>query len=137
MTNANSTDIKLDDDWQLTAAANGDAPVCSGLDCLFQSIKLEAVTQQGDLFYDPDFGWSLYDFAQSEDDELTRLELVQRAKAGLKKIEDILTETIVVSVEYSEDVFQLYCSFRFSGETADRDLNIVIGPVSVEVISID
>ncbi len=71
VTGLNDTDIKLTDEWQLTQAADGDAPLCSGLECLYQNIALEAVTQKGDLFYDIDFGWSLYDFIQSEDDELT------------------------------------------------------------------
>lgn len=70
MTGLHDTDIRLDDEWQLTQAADGDAPLCSGLDCLYQNIVLEAITQPGDLFYDPEFGWGLYDFIQSEDSEL-------------------------------------------------------------------
>lgn len=56
MTGLNDTDIRLNDEWQLTQAADGDAPLCSGLDCLYQNIALEAITQPGDLFYDPSFG---------------------------------------------------------------------------------
>ena len=92
MTGLSDTDIRLSSDWQLTQAADGDAPLCSGLECLYQNIILEALTQKGDLFYDADFGWSLYDFIQSEDDELTRLEIVQRARLGLQKREVILPE---------------------------------------------
>lgn len=72
MTGLHDTDIRLDEDGQLTQAADGDAPLCSGMDCFLQSIILEAQTQKGELFYDEDFGWSLYDFLQSEDDEITR-----------------------------------------------------------------
>ena len=56
MTGINDTDIRLSDDWQLTPATNGDAPLCAALDCLYQNIILEALTQKGDLFYDLDFG---------------------------------------------------------------------------------
>ena len=52
MTGLNDTDIRLTDAWELTRAADGDAPLCSGLDCLYQNIILEALTQPGDLFYD-------------------------------------------------------------------------------------
>ena len=44
MTGLNDTDIRLTDAWELTRAADGDAPLCSGLDCLYQNIILEALT---------------------------------------------------------------------------------------------
>ncbi|GAA6386420.1 hypothetical protein I310019A7_24110 [Lawsonibacter asaccharolyticus] len=134
MTGLHDTDIRLDDNWQLTRAADGDAPLCSGLDCLYQNIILEALTQPGDLFYDPEFGWGLYDFIQSEDGELTRLELTQRAKTKLQKREVILPESIRTTVDFRDDVFHLSCSFRFAGEQEPRQLNVVVGAVSVEVI---
>ena len=83
MTGLHDTDIRLNDEWALTQAADGDAPLCSGLECLYQNIILEALTQPGDLFYDASFGWGLYDFIQSEDDDLVRLEIAQRARLGL------------------------------------------------------
>ena len=66
MTGLHDTDIRLNDEWALTQAADGDAPLCSGLECLYQNIILEALTQPGDLFYDASFGWGLYDFIQSK-----------------------------------------------------------------------
>ncbi len=135
MTGLSDTDICLDNEWQLTQAADGDAPLCSGLECLYQNIILEATTQKGDLFYDPDFGWSLYDFIQSENDELTRLEIEQRARLGLQKREVILPGTIQVSVSFDEDAILLRCSFQFAGEAGARQLNVIIGAVNVEVIT--
>lgn len=138
MTGLNDTDIRLADDWQLTQAADGDAPLCSGLDCLYQNIALEAITQKGDLFYDLDFGWDLYDFIQSEDDELTRLEIAQRAQLGLQKREVIRPETIEISVNYSNDAFLLRCSFQFADGTEEtRQLTVVIDGINVEVINSD
>ena len=61
MTGLNDTDIRLNSEWQLTQATDGDAPLCSGLECLYQNIVLEALTQPGDVFYDAEFGWGLYD----------------------------------------------------------------------------
>ena len=133
MTGLHDTDIRLTDDWQLTQAADGDAPLCSGLECLYQNIALEAVTQKGDVFYDPDFGWSLYDFIQSEDNELTRLEIAQRARLGLEKREDVLPETLQISADFTDGIFRLRCSFRFSEETEARQLDVMIDAVSVEI----
>lgn len=135
MTGLHDTDILLDDKWQLTQAATGDVPLCSGLECLYQNIILEALTQPGSLFYDPTFGWGLYDFIGSEDDDLTRIEITQRAQTKLQKREVILPETIQVSVDFTGDAYRLFCSFQFKEEDEPRRLNIIIDPVSVEVIA--
>lgn len=135
MTGLKDTDIRLDDSWQLTQAADGDAPLCSRLDCLYQNIVLEALTQPGDLFYDAEFGWGLYDFIQSEDTELTRLEMTPRVKSKLQRREVILPETIGITITRADDTARLRCTFRFAGEDEARTLNIVIDAVSVEVIA--
>lgn len=133
MTGLSDTDIRLNNDWQLTQAADGDAPICSGLECLYQNIALEALTQPGDVFYDSDFGWGLYDFIQAEDSELTRLEITERIKMKLKKRKVILPESIEIRIEYHGDSFLLYCRFKFNGENEPRNLNVIIGAVAVEV----
>lgn len=135
MTGLNDTDIRLDTNWQLTQAADGDALMCSDLDCLYQNIILEALTQPGDLFYDEEFGWGLYDFLQSEDSELVRLEIAQRVKGKLEKREVILPGSVSVQIDYTEDIFWLRCGFRFTDEYTDRNLSVTINPVSVEVTS--
>ncbi|WP_295762303.1 DUF2634 domain-containing protein [uncultured Oscillibacter sp.] len=133
MTGLYDTDIRLDSAWQLTQAADGGPPLCSGLDCLYQNIILESLTQPGDLFYDEEFGWGLYDFIQAEDTELTRLEIVQRIRSKLHKREVILPETIQIRAGFQDGAFQVYCSFRFAGEAEARQLYITVGAVSVEV----
>lgn len=135
MTGLSDTDIKLSDELQLTRATDGDAPTCSGLDCLYQNIVLEALTQPGDLWYDPDFGWGLYDFVQSEDGDLVRLEITQRARVKLQKRETILPESIEVNISFDGDVFTIRCLWLFVGEDGLRELNITIGAVGVEVIA--
>ena len=133
MTGLHDTDIRLSDEWQLTQATDGDAPLCYDLECLYQNIILEALTQPGDLFYDPSFGWGLYDFIQSEDDELTRLEIAQRARVGLQRREVILPESIQVDVDFEDDAFVLRCYFEFDEEEEGRTLTVIISAVDVEV----
>lgn len=133
MTRLHDTDIRLSDEWQLTQAADGDAPLCYDLECLYQNIILEALTQPGDLFYDLSFGWGLYDFIQSEDDDLTRLEIAQRARTGLQKREVILPESIQIDVDFEDDVFMLRCYFKFDEEEEGRTLTVIISAVDVEV----
>lgn len=133
MTGLHDTDIRLSDEWQLTQATDGDAPLCYDLECLYQNIILEALTQPGDLFYDLSFGWGLYDFIQSEDDELTRLEIAQRARVGLQRREVILPESIQVDVNFEDDAFVLRCYFEFDEEEEGRTLTVIISAVDVEV----
>lgn len=137
MTGLHDTDIRLDEEGQLTRAADGDAPLCSEMDCFYQSIILEAQTQKGDLFYDPDFGWSLYDFLQSEDSDLTRLEITQRVRAGLLKRTVIVPDSVQVEVSFAEDAYRLHCSFQTTEEEKSRELSIIIDPVNLEVTVID
>ena len=117
MTGLKDTDVRLSDEWRLTQAADGDAPLCSDLDCLYQNIILEALTQPGDLFYDLTFG----------------LEIAQRARVGLQKREVILPESIEVNVDFEDDAFVLYCNFQFIEEETARALTVIISAVSVEV----
>lgn len=133
MTGSNDTDIRLSDDWQLTRAADGGVPLCSGFDCLYQSILLESLTKKGDMFYDPDFGWDLYDFIQSEDNELIRLEMVQRARTGLQKHIAIEPESIQVEIKNVGDSFFLICRWKFRKEETFRKLNVIINAIEVEV----
>jgi hypothetical protein len=137
VTGLHDTDIRLDQAGQLTQAADGDAPLCAELECFYQSIILEAQTQQGELFYDEDFGWSLYDFLQSEDDEMTRLEISQRVRAGLQKREVILPDSIQVQVDTVGDTFHVYCMFQTTEVESAQALNIIIDPVSLEVRVVD
>ena len=77
----------------------------------------------------------MYEFIQSEDDDLTRLEIAQRARLGLQKREVIAPESIEIDVGFSSDVFRLRCSFRFLSEDEPRELNVVVSAVGVEVIT--
>lgn len=131
------TDIKLDEQGRLTPAANGDAPLASGFDCIMQDIRLEAMTQAGDLFYDQAWGWSLYDFMQSLDDELTIIEVQQRIKGKLSQREEISPESIQVSPLLQDDVLTVRVRFRFQQEGLERELSVAVSRVSVEVLEID
>ena len=89
----------------------------------------------GDGVYDAEFGWGLYDFIQSEDTELTRLEITQRVRLKLQKREVVLPESIEISIAFEDDAVVLHCSFRFAEEDERRELDVIIGAVSVEVVS--
>ena len=47
----------------------------------------------------------------------------------------ILPESIEISIAFEDDAVVLHCSFRFAEEDERRDLDVIIGAVSVEVVS--
>ncbi len=130
------TDIKLDENWQLTAAANGDAPITSNTDCLIQDIRLEAMSQEGELFYDEDWGWSLLDFLQMQDDDLTKLEIDQRIKTKLSRREEIDSETIQTQLTFEDDKVSIKVAFKFINDSTQYNLDIALDRVNVEVVMI-
>lgn len=128
------TDIKLDKDWQLTPSANGDAPLLSNADCIIQDIKLEALSQEGELFYDNDWGWSLLDFMQVQDDDLTRLEIEQRIRTKLSRREEIDNGTITITLEFDGDMISSIVSFKFINDSTQYNLDVALDRVKVEVV---
>lgn len=60
---------------------------------------------------------------------------MQRVKGKLEKREVILPGSVSVQIDYMEDTFRLRCGFRFAEEDTDRNLTVIINPVSVEVIA--
>ncbi len=133
MARLTDTDIRLDDNWQITAAANGDALLVSGLECFLQDIRIEALTQEGEVFYDETWGWSLLDFIQSQDDELLRLEIEQRVRTKLARRTEIDPESIQTSVEFLEDTIAIHSSFRFADSDQTVQLDVELDRVKVEV----
>lgn len=127
------TDIRLNDDWQITAAAGGDALLISGTDCFIQDIRLEAMSQAGELWYDEDWGWSLLDFVQSQDDDLTRIEIAQRVKDKLAARTEIDAETIEPTISFNEDAISVSVLFGLvNGQT--ETLALSIDRIKVEVV---
>lgn len=88
------TDIKLNDNWQLTPAASGDTPLTDDLEGLLQTIRTEAITQEGELFYAPDFGWSLLDFLHAQESDLVKIEIDSRIRKKIAKYDEIIAGTV-------------------------------------------
>jgi hypothetical protein len=136
MAGLHDTDIKLDNNWQLTAAANGDAPLLSNADCLIQDIRLEALSQEGELFYDEAWGWSLLDFIQTQDEELTRVEIEQRIRTKLSRREEINHETIKTELSFEDDKITAKVTFKLINDSRQYNLDVVLDRVKAEVVMV-
>ncbi len=128
-------DIRVDDDWQLTRAANGDAPVISGNDEFIQSIKLESMTQEGDLFYDLEYGWSLLDFIHSTDSELTRIAIQERIRSKMSRRTEIDVSSLQVDVSFQDDVFFVHIQFKKIDSDERYMMAVALDRVRMEVIT--
>lgn len=126
------TDIKLNNEWQLTAAATGDAPVTSEEDGLLQTLQIEALTQEGELFYDESFGWSLLDFRQAEENDLVKIEIDGRIRRKLSAHDEINTDSIIVNQKWSEDMLSIYIRFTLTDNT-EHSMAVSLDRVKVEV----
>ena len=131
------TDVKLNDEWQLTQATNGDAPLVSDLDAFLQDVRLESITQEGELFYDKAYGWSLMDFLQGSDDGFKMLEIKERVKSKLAARPEIDTESISVEVTFEKDLLFIHAYFQIYGLDTVHRIAVSLNRVQVEVTMLD
>lgn len=126
-------DIRVDDDWQVTRAADGDAPTVSGTEEFLQSVRLESMTQEGDLFYDPEYGWSLLDFIHSTDSELARTAIRERVRGKMAKRTDVDISSLQVEVEFWEDALRLGILFKRKDRDDQYRIGLLLDRVRLEV----
>ena len=127
-------DIYLNDLYQLENDRTGKCKLVDGSDLMIQNIKLEALTQEGDLFYDSSYGWSLLDFTQVEYDDILSLEIVQRVKSKLSKYEMINSDSIKVNLDFKNDLILIGARFKQVDSDFEYVLNISLDRINVEVI---
>lgn len=131
------TDIKLDVNGQITSATDGDAPLVNDFDALLQDIKNEALTEEGELFYDAGYGWSLKEFIQSEDIESCELEISERIKEKMAKRLEVDIASLVSTMKFERDKLLIHIAFKLVDTNKQNELNIELNRVSVEVSPYD
>lgn len=132
-----STDYRLDGDFQLMPGIGGDVSLTSGDACFLQMLRLEAMASEGDLWYDVDWGWSLLDFKDARQSELTGLEIVQRIRMKLEAHEEISVDSIQTALDWQEDRVAARISFHLLSSGQLIRMNANIGRTEIEVNYID
>lgn len=112
ITGANDVDIMLDEDGQPVSDGNGDTALVSDDECWLQDIKNEAMTEEGELFYedeegDASYGWSLLDFMQGEYDDFTQMEIQQRIRSKMSKRDYIDAGSIQTTVNFDGHIYHI------------------------------
>lgn len=118
----NSIEIKKDD-----------VILLDELEEILQNIKIEIVTNESDLFYNEEFGFSLSDFLHREINDMLLLEIKQRIITKLSKREYIDVESITVEFQIKEEKIFITVKFLVK-ENYDSEINILLDRTVVEVI---
>lgn len=125
-------DIKLDDNWQLTPAASGDAPLTDEEEGLLQTIRTESMTQEGELFYDEEFGWSLLDYIHAQESDLVKIEIESRIKKKLTKYDEIIKDTVKIAQTWENDALNITVRFQLNNGT-EQGLTVRLDRIEVGV----
>lgn len=125
-------DIKLDDNWQLTPAASGDAPLTDEEEGLLQTIRTESMTQEGELFYDEEFGWSLLDYIHAQESDLVKIEIESRIKKKLTKYDEIIKDTVKIVQTWGNDALNITVRFQLNNGT-EQGLTVRLDRIEVGV----
>lgn len=127
------TDIKLDDNWQLTSSAGGDAPITSEEEGMLQTIRTESITQEGELFYDEEFGWSLLDYIHAQESDLVKIEIESRIKKKLTKYDEIIKDTVKIAQTWGNDALNITVRFQFNNKT-EHELTVSLNRIEVNIV---
>ncbi len=82
---------------------NKDVVIIDEVQELIQNIKIEVITIEGDVWYDLEFGWSIYEFLHRPIDDMLKLELHQRITNKLAKRDEIEKDTIEINFAEGDD----------------------------------
>jgi hypothetical protein len=136
----NDTDIQLDANGQPVAGKTGDFATVTGDECWQQDLALEAATDEGELFYetsdgDEAYGFGLTDFAQAEDDELTRAELTQRVRGKIAKRTYLDLGKTTQELSYEDGVYTDRITVAKNDSSDPYNMELTTDDVEVEVES--
>lgn len=133
-----NTDIKLDANGQPIPDKNGDFSVVSGDECWEQDLRLEAATEEGELFYEDEdgdeaYGFGMLDFIHAENDEFTPTEIRQRVRGKIAKRTYLDLAKTTQEITFRDGVF--YNNVSVSKNDASDEYNLELSTKEVEVES--
>jgi len=132
------SDLMMDDNGQPVVSAAGENLMVSGIDCFLQDVRNEAVTMEGECFWDADYGWSMLDFIQQERDELLQTKISNRVKQKLSRRSEINQQSITVTVSFlDDDVTAVKVAFKIKNSDVSYEIDLNVDGVETEVVLVD
>lgn len=131
------TDIMLDLDGQPVADRNGDLTTVSGDECWKQDLRLEAYTDEGELFYEDEYGneaygFGLLDFTHMENDEFAQTELSQRIRGKLAKRTYLDPAKTMLDISFENGVYKNHITVAKNNESDSYNIDISTDEVEVQ-----
>ena len=132
------TDLMMDDQGQPVISAAGESQMVSGIDCFLQDVRNEAVTTEGECFWDADYGWSMLDFLHQKQDELLQIRISNRVKQKLSRRSEINQQSISVAVTFlNNDVTEVKVAFKIKNSDVSYEIDLNVDGVETEVVLVD
>lgn len=130
-------DLAQRDDGNLLQSANGDISIVQRNKAIIQNIKNESITYPGDLFYNEEYGWGLYDFIQREidiNDDLLKTEIKHRISSNLAKYEYIDMSSLNIGIVFNEvGTIEIDISFMFEEDREEQRIRLNLDRIGIEV----
>lgn len=132
----NNVDIKLDSSGQPVIDKNGDFATVKGDECWQQDLRMEGITEEGELFYededgDESYGFGLLDFSHAENDEFTQTEIMQRIRGKLAKRTYVDMAKTTQEIVFKNGIY--HNKVAISTNNSDDEYNIELSTEEVEV----
>lgn len=99
---------------------------------IVQNIKIEMLTNEGDVFYDLEFGYSLYEFLHRELDEMLINEIKHRIITKLSRRDYVESSSIKINVV--EKIDKLIINISFYINKYFSEITLLLDRAKVEVI---
>ena len=132
------TDLMMDDQGQPVISAAGESQMVSGIDCFLQDVRNEAVTTEGEWFWEADYGWSMLDFWHQEQAELLQIRSSNRVKQKLSSRSEINQQSISVVVTFlNNDVTEVKVAFKIKNSDVSYEIDLNVDGVETEVVLVD
>lgn len=113
--------LNFDSDLELR---NKDTKVIDERTELIQNIKIEVITIEGDVWYDLEFGWSIYEFLHRPIDDMLKLELHQRILSKLSRRDEIEKNTIDIKFVELNDGLLIKIKLVILDEQTDLTISL-------------
>ena len=131
------TDIMLDQDGQPVVAPDGDLATVSGDTCWKQDLRLEAHTDEGELFYEDEYdseayGFGLTDFVHMENDEFAQTELSQRIRGKLAKRTYLDPAKTTQEILFENGVYKNHITVAKNSESESYNIDLSTEEVEVQ-----
>ena len=96
-----------------------------------QNIKIEAITTEGDLWHNVNYGWSLVDFMHRQLNDMLKIEIEQRIKDKLSNRSYVEQDSIKIRLEEEDDKLLVHIDFYIN--TDEIDFTVALNRVNGEV----